>query len=333
MQKNQEMQAEREKARHGDILLPVNSYHCLVPGTYRELALHWHEEMEITLIREGSSNYRIGQRDFLAVEGDILLIPPFCTHSASEIPNRTMVSDSLVFHLDLLGAKEQDLSASKYLRPLAEGQLQMPEVIRHGEEGYDRIREVFLLALDTFWNRPPFYELQLKAELLQIVTLLFASGFVREPEESRAASGNRQQIKAVLQYISEHCGEKIRVAELADLSGFSESYFMSFFRQYVGMSCVRYINHCRIQKAAHALEETSLPVMEIAMDHGFDNVSYFNLQFRREFGMTPREFRGRQRQGGSASGPGSSADPAGMGIKHAGQECIWAGKLNQPCRN
>ena len=102
---------------------------------------------------------------------------------------------------------------------------------------------------------------------------------------------NRQQLKTVLQYISEHCGEKIRVAELADLSGFSESYFMSFFRQYVGMSCVRYINHCRIQKAAHALEETPLPVMEIAMDHGFNNVSYFDLQFRREFGMTPREFR------------------------------------------
>ena len=144
MQRKEERPAEREKARHGDILLPVNSYHCLVPGTYRELALHWHEEMEITLIREGNSNYRIGQSDFLAEEGDILLIPPFCTHSASEIPGRTMVSDSLVFHLDLLGAKEQDLSASKYLRPLAEGQLQLPEVIRRGEEGYEEIREVFL---------------------------------------------------------------------------------------------------------------------------------------------------------------------------------------------
>jgi AraC-like DNA-binding protein len=80
------------------------------------------------------------------------------------------------------------------------------------------------------------------------------------------------------------------------MSGFSESYFMSFFRQYVGMSCISYINHYRIQKAAHALEETSGPVMEIAMDHGFDNISYFNLQFRREFGMTPRQFRMRQKE-------------------------------------
>ena len=33
------------------------------------------------------------------------------------------------------------------------------------------------------------------------------------------------------------------------------------------------------------------------MDHGFDNISYFNLQFRREFGMTPRQFRMRQKEG------------------------------------
>ena len=66
---------------------------------------------------------------------------------------------------------------------------------------------------------------------------------------------------------------------------------MSFFRRSVGMSCIRYINEVRIRKAAEALENTARPVMEIAMDSGFDNVSYFNLQFRRRFGMTPREFR------------------------------------------
>ena len=287
--------AEREKASHGDIFLPVNSYHCLVPLTYRELALHWHEEMEITLIREGMSDYRVGQSSFRTLEGDIILIPPYCTHSAFEIPGKTMVSDSLVFHLDLLGAQGQDLSAAKYLRPLAEGQLQMPALIRLSDKGYDEIRKAFLEALDCFQNRPPFYEMLLREELLHIIILLFQYGYISKSTESRNSLAGRQQLKTVLQYIAEHYREKIKVAELADMSGFSESYFMSFFRQYVGMSCISYINHYRIQKAAHALEETSGPVMEIAMDHGFDNISYFNLQFRRKFGMTPRQFRMRQK--------------------------------------
>ncbi len=289
--------AVREKARHGDIFLPVNSYHCLVPVTYRELALHWHEEMEITLIREGMSDYRVGQEEFRAEEGDIILIPPYCTHSAYEIPGRTMVSDSLVFHLDLLGAQGQDLSASKYLRPLAEGQLQMPEVIRSSDKGYGEIKETFLRALDCFQSRPPFYEMLLRESLLHVIILLFEYGYIREPQEGHSTFINRLQLRNVLQYIAEHYREKIKVADLAGLSGFSESYFMSFFKQYVGMSCIQYINHYKIQKAAHALEETSQPVMEIAMDHGFDNISYFNLQFRKEFGMTPREFRSRHRRG------------------------------------
>ena len=289
--------AVKEKARHGDIFLPVNSYHCLVPVTYRELALHWHEEMEITLIREGMSDYRVGQEEFRAEEGDIILIPPYCTHSAYEIPGRTMVSDSLVFHLDLLGAQGQDLSASKYLRPLAEGQLQMPEVIRSSDKGYGEIKETFLRALDCFQSRPPFYEMLLRESLLHVIILLFEYGYIREPQEGHSTFINRLQLRNVLQYIAEHYREKIKVADLAGLSGFSESYFMSFFKQYVGMSCIQYINHYKIQKAAHALEETSQPVMEIAMDHGFDNISYFNLQFRKEFGMTPREFRSRHRRG------------------------------------
>ena len=289
--------AVREKARHGDIFLPVNSYHCLVPVTYRELTLHWHEEIEITLIREGMSDYRVGQEEFRAEEGDIILIPPYCTHSAYEIPGKTMVSDSLVFHLDLLGAQGQDLSASKYLRPLAEGQLQMPEVIRSSDKGYGEIKETFLRALDCFQSRPPFYEMLRRESLLHVIILLFELGYIREPQESRSTFINRLQLRNVLTYIAEHYREKIKVADLSDLSGFSESYFMSFFKQYVGMSCIQYINHYKIQKAAHALEETSQPVMEIAMDHGFDNISYFNLQFRKEFGMTPREFRSRHRRG------------------------------------
>ena len=53
MKKENTLKTNKEKARHGDIFLPVNSYHCLIPFTYRELALHWHEEMEITLIQDG----------------------------------------------------------------------------------------------------------------------------------------------------------------------------------------------------------------------------------------------------------------------------------------
>lgn len=294
MNKRTEQNTLQENANHGDIFLPVSHYHCLIPVTYRELALHWHKEMEITLVREGMSDYRVGNKTFRAKRGDIILIPPYSTHSACEILDTTMISDSLVFHPDLIGAKGQDLSAIRYLRPLAEGQLKMSELIQSGDPEYEQIRESFLKALDCFITRPPFWEMKLKAALLHIVILLFDNDYIREPDEGQHDLSNRLQIKTTLQYIAEHYTERIKVSVLADLSGFSESYFMDLFRQYVGMSCIQYINHYRIQKAAHALEKTAKSVTEVALDQGFNNISYFNLQFRREFGMTPRQFRKRQ---------------------------------------
>jgi len=295
MKKDNNLKINKENAKHGDIFLPVNSYHCLIPFTYRELVLHWHEEMEITLIQDGTSDYKVGQEVFKANAGDIILIPPYCTHSACEIPGKTMISDSIVFHPDYLGANNQDFSATNYLRPMAEGQLQMQEVIRDGDTGYKEIKGSFLRALDCFKKKPPFYEMLLKEDLLHILILLFSYGYIRESGDSHITSENRRHIKSALEYINDHYSEKISVAEMAQLAGFSESYFMSLFRQYVGMSCIQYVNLYRIQKAAHALEETTKSVSEIAMIHGFDNISYFNLQFRRTFGMTPREFRSNRK--------------------------------------
>ena len=283
--------AMREDARHGNVFLPVNNYHSLIPVTYRELALHWHEEMEITLIEDGTSDYRVGKEMFRTKKGDIILVPPYCVHSACEIPGKTMISDSLVFHPDFLGAKEQDLSASRYLRPMAEGQLPVRTKICEGDPGYAGIKEAFLNALDCFETKPKFFEMQLKEDLLHVILLLFLHGYVGESEDRPGSSVNRSRFKTVLEYIAAHYSEKITVSELARLIGFSESHFMNLFRQYVGMSCIQYINHYRIQEAARSLEETEDSVADIALRHGFDNISYFNLQFRRSFGMTPREFR------------------------------------------
>lgn len=280
-----------EQVQHGDIFLPVNSYHCLVPDTYTELVLHWHAEMEITLIQEGTSDYRIGQEHFRTGRGDLLVVPPMTLHSAFEIPGQTMVSDSLVFHLNYLGASEPDLSASRYLRPLMQGQFQCPFRIQEGSEGYSQIHDVFLQALHTFQTREAFYELLLKERLLQLLYLMFHHGYIRKHTGQNIPSDSSRQLQHVLRYIDDHYQEHITIASLAKRSGFSESYFMSFFKREAGMSCISYVNHVRIQKAAQTLESTALPVLEIAMENGFDNISYFNRQFRRQFHMTPGEFR------------------------------------------
>ena len=282
--------AERqEQASHGTIFLPVNSYHCLVPETYTELALHWHHEMEITLIRSGVCDYRVGSAAFHARAGDLIVVPPYVLHSAMELEGQTMVSDSLVFHLDYLGASEPDLAASRYLRPLREGRLGLPVRLEGDGEGYRAVRAGFEAALECFTSREPFYELRLKALLLQ--TLYALLRYFSLPEADSPRPGHAEQMQTALRYISQHYRERIAIADIAAACGFSESHFMSVFRRNAGMPCIRYINHYRIQQAAREIESTDRQIMEIALECGFENVSFFNLNFRRAFGMTPRAFR------------------------------------------
>ena len=59
----------------------------------------------------------------------------------------------------------------------------------------------------------------------------------------------------------------------------------------MNMTCVEYLNQYRLEIAAGELAESGESVTEIALNAGFNNLSYFNRVFKRSFGMTPREYR------------------------------------------
>lgn len=92
-------------------------------------------------------------------------------------------------------------------------------------------------------------------------------------------------------YINSHAHEPIRLREIADEIGMSEGHFCRFFKQMVQKSPVEYINYHRIQKACRLLEQSDRKVVDIALDVGFDNLSYFIATFKKWKGLTPSQYR------------------------------------------
>ncbi|EKY23488.1 helix-turn-helix domain-containing protein [Clostridium celatum] len=66
---------------------------------------------------------------------------------------------------------------------------------------------------------------------------------------------------------------------------------MRFFKKHIGMTCIQYINNYRLEKASLLLNSTSKPIMDISLEVGFDNLSYFNKLFKNKYNLTPKEFR------------------------------------------
>ena len=62
-----------------------------------------------------------------------------------------------------------------------------------------------------------------------------------------------------------------------------------------GCLFIQYLNDYRLTMAGEFLQNTEESVTQIALKCGFENLSYFNRLFRRKFGVTPGQYRGRER--------------------------------------
>ena len=97
-------------------------------------------------------------------------------------------------------------------------------------------------------------------------------------------------LKKVLDYIELNYSEVIIVSELADICNFSDYHFMRFFKKYMNMTCIEYINNLRLEKAVELFEKGNTSILDVSLSVGFHNLSYFHRAFKKKYHMTPLSF-------------------------------------------
>ncbi|MBT9317939.1 helix-turn-helix domain-containing protein [Leptothoe spongobia] len=112
------------------------------------------------------------------------------------------------------------------------------------------------------------------------------------PELSIYEGGLPQhQLLQVLDYIDAHLGSEITLADLAQLVGMSQFHFGRLFKQSLGLSPYQYLLLQRVERAKQLLKQTGKPVVEIALECGFNSHSHFGRKFRQLTGITPKAYR------------------------------------------
>lgn len=77
--------------------------------------------------------------------------------------------------------------------------------------------------------------------------------------------------------------------EAAKQAGYEESYFLKAFRSYFGMPLQRFFTKLKLRRAAREIQEQNYP-KQISVKYGFGSVQSFSKAFKREIGVSPREF-------------------------------------------
>lgn len=113
---------------------------------------------------------------------------------------------------------------------------------------------------------------------------------VRQAKAERYSSA----VGKVVDYIRLHVSQSISLETLAATAGISANYLSHIFKKETGVSVSQYIARTRCEKAAELLVRTDLPVQEISRYVGYLDNNYFVKVFRKQYLMTPTEYRGRK---------------------------------------
>ena len=83
--------------------------------------------------------------------------------------------------------------------------------------------------------------------------------------------------------------------DIASSAHMSVTHFCNLFRLQTGFSPIEYFNHLKVQQACQTLAFTSRPIKEIADELGFSDQYYFSRMFSRLMGMSPSQYRKRNK--------------------------------------
>lgn len=104
-------------------------------------------------------------------------------------------------------------------------------------------------------------------------------------------SGSSQIIKLAIKNINENYKNKISLKTVADHLHTNPSYLSSLFKQEMGVTFTDYLNQVRINRSCELLANTSLSLIDVSFQSGFDGQSYFTKVFRKIKGTTPKDYR------------------------------------------
>ncbi|MGM9681922.1 MAG: helix-turn-helix domain-containing protein [Eubacteriales bacterium] len=247
------------------------------------IGFHMHENIEVNMVTSGQILYIVDRRTYVLRPGDILLIGCYIPHTWIIGPGSDIATMELVFHGSLLEEGNSLLrDTPSFIAARTGGIYHIPAdkseraaaLLRHMQDEYDNDRSG-------------------KRFSLQLMLYQFLLEFIRAEDDSilRSIESIHPTVKGAQTYIREHLAEHPAVADIATAVSVTPNYLSSLFRKHTGIGISDYINTMRIEKTVKLLQNSNIPISEVARTSGFTSVSNFYRVFSEYYGISPLKMR------------------------------------------
>lgn len=231
---------------------------------------HWHDRMEVLRIRQGTLFVGHGENTTPADQNTMVIWPPQAPHSGYT-GDEAVEYDVLMF--DVRAFYNDTQICQHNLTALFDGG-QPTQYIADNTPLRDCVDRLCAGALS------PMEEV---AEVYRLFALLFDGYLAHLPQNE----GQHLREKQFIRYLEEHCARDLSLEEISQHFGYTKAHFCRKFRDFTGLSPMRYLQIVRVEKGFALLRSGKQNVGEVALLCGFSDPNYFTRCFRAHFGFPP----------------------------------------------
>ncbi|MEK4060022.1 MULTISPECIES: helix-turn-helix domain-containing protein [Paenibacillus] len=262
----------------------IQAHYRLIASVRDTIGMHSHDFFELFLILKGKVVHVINSNRQLLQENTLVFIRDRDVHCYEQTTDSDCQFINLSFNREVLDDLIAFLGEGFPSGRLLEPAMPPSTLLSKTEKEYVRYR------LEQLSLIPQEKKLAIKAEVRAILTDLF-SRYIKAEAEPFEPAGQPEWLKALCREVQKKEQFTRGAAALVQLSGKSHAYVCRMFREHLGMSPTQYINELRISYAENLLLNTDMEIVDISLEIGLENVSYFYDLFKRRHNLTPHRYR------------------------------------------
>lgn len=254
---------------------------------------HKHDFLEMMFVYSGTIQQEIEGQKITVKKGEIMLLDMNVEHSIEEAAETDIAMNIVIkkefFDWIFLSQIAYNDLISNFVVKALYGKGDTKQYIHFKTAENDRIWSFMIQILIEYYENRNGMETAIRAYMLLLFNELLRD-YQKYLSSQMIYKIDSTISLELLNYIHTHYKD-INLKTMSEHFNYNADYIGKLVKKVTGKNLTELVQEKRIQQAEYLLKHTEMPVVDIVMEVGYSNITYFYKQFREVFGITPDEYR------------------------------------------
>jgi AraC-like DNA-binding protein len=249
-------------------------------------AWHFHPEVELVYVDQGSGKRHIGNHLSYYHDGDLIFI-------GANVPHYGFTDRLTGNKSEVVIQLKEDFLGTDYLN--APEFRQINDLFKRGKQGitfYGETKNSVGLKMEAIAHMSPLKKLTALIEILQELAQSKEYNLLNIEKVIIASNPqDNSRLEVLYDFVKREYKRTIALEEMAQLSSMTVPAFSRYFKKKTGKTFTKFVNEHRLVHASKLLAEQPISITDVCFESGFNNFSHFNKLFKEFAGKSPSKYR------------------------------------------